>query len=572
MLNLKQIVDCIEKKKFKDALKLCDIYENKTNKHIIYNFKGAIYFSQNDLDNAEINFLNSFKINNVFVDSIKNLILVYNKKKNFKKSLFFTKKLVQTDKLNPLYNFQLGYAFGENHNHKDSIKYYKITIKLDKSFKFMVFNNIGSTYTRSQKYKISNKYYFRALKFNNKNKIIINNIFSNFIGLRDEKNAKIYYEKAKNLDQNLIEFLYNKAEYFILIGKISEAIKILSENKNIDRFLIKLIKIYFIIGNKNEGQRLFNNSKKKFLNDEKNINFLAMRLLFEGDFKNGWKYYDRGAIKSDHLFQNIKEWNGENVEKKHIVVFNEQGLGDAIQFSKYINPLLKISKKVTFVVKHNIKHIFNHDITNLEIITPDLARNLKFDFKIALGSLLKFFYMKNIKSNSLINNNKNKIKNLDSIKLYKNKLNVGLSWSGSFNGPNEPYRSIPLNSLKKIFSLDINYFCLQNEIWERDMKEFKLLKINNLAKYSLNEISSIIPNLDLVISADTSFLHLSSALNQETWGLLNLYPDWRWGEFKNINPYSSLRLFNQKIFNKWDNVEYEVFENLKKKMKIKLQS
>ena len=44
MLNLKQIVDCIEKKKFKDALKLCDIYENKTNKHIIYNFKGAIYF------------------------------------------------------------------------------------------------------------------------------------------------------------------------------------------------------------------------------------------------------------------------------------------------------------------------------------------------------------------------------------------------------------------------------------------------------------------------------------------------------------------------------------------------
>ena len=67
-------------------------------------------------------------------------------------------------------------------------------------------------------------------------------------------------------------------------------------------------------------------------------------------------------------------------------------------------------------------------------------------------------------------------------------------------------------------------------------------------------------------------MHLSSALNQETWGLLNLYPDWRWGEFKNINPYSSLRLFNQKIFNKWDNVEYEVFENLKKKMKIKLQS
>ena len=164
--------------------------------------------------------------------------------------------------------------------------------------------------------------------------------------------------------------------------------------------------------------------------------------------------------------------------------------------------------------------------------------------------------------------NENKI-NSNVIKFNKRKLNIGIAWSGSFNGPNEPYRSIPLKSLKKIFSLDINYFCLQNEIWDRDLNDFKLIKINDFGKYSLNEMKSIIPNLDLVISTDTSFLHLSSTLNKETWGILNLYPDWRWGEFNKINPYKTLKLFRQKIFNKWDDVDLEIFENLKIKMKQK---
>ena len=110
---------------------------------------------------------------------------------------------------------------------------------------------------------------------------------------------------------------------------------------------------------------------------------------------------------------------------------------------------------------------------------------------------------------------------------------------------------------------------MQNEIWERDLNEFYSIKMNNFGKYSLNEMSSIIPNLDLVISIDTSFLHLSSALNQETWGILNLYPDWRWGEFNKLNPYKSLKLFRQKIFNKWDDVELKIFENLNKKIKDK---
>ena len=85
-------------------------------------------------------------------------------------------------------------------------------------------------------------------------------------------------------------------------------------------------------------------------------------------------------------------------------------------------------------------------------------------------------------------------------------------------------------------------------------------------KYKLDEITSIIKNLDLVITSDTSLLHLSATLNKETWGMLSLHPDWRWGEFNKISPYKSLKIFKQKNFNDWSNVEDEIFEELKNKI------
>ena len=120
--------------------------------------------------------------------------------------------------------------------------------------------------------------------------------------------------------------------------------------------------------------------------------------------------------------------------------------------------------------------------------------------------------------------------------------------------------------MKKIFSLDVNFFSLQNEIWQRDLDTYNSSKMINLGNYSLNEIASIIPDLDLVISSDTSLLHLSASMNKETWGILNLDPDWRWGEFNKINPYNSLKLFHQKKFNEWGDIENDIFNNLKKKL------
>lgn len=546
MSDLKEIVDYIINKNFDQALKLCEIYQNEKNKYIIFNFKGVIYLSQNNFENAEINFLDSLKENDKFIDPLNNLIQLYSRKKDYGKLLFYAKKLIEIDSSNPSYNYKLGYALEQNNKIEESIEYYKNCINFNGKDKLKALNNIGSILSKSKKYKIANQYYLDSLKIDQNNTLTINNLLSNYLELRDDKNSDIFYEKAKNIDQNITHFLYNKAEYLIQKNQLDDAIEILENNKNKDlKFFIKLIRVYSLIGKKDKAQNLLNELKKIDSKDPDYLQFLGMRFLFQGDFEIGWKYYEHRNTKLKNILNDRPEWKGENIHQKSIVVYNEQGLGDSIQFSKFIIPLLKLTKNVTFLVQKNIIDIFKKDIPNLKIVSKEDFHDKEFDFKISLGSLIKFFYKEKINENFLINNN---LFDLPFV-LNKDKLNVGIAWSGSFNGPNEPYRSIPLEALNKIFSLDVNFYCLQKEIWERDLVQFKKTKITNLGNYSLSDMVKIIQNLDLVLSSDTSILHLAASLNKETWGLLNLYPDWRWGAFNKLHPYKSLKLFQQRAFN-----------------------
>jgi len=570
MSNLKEIADNIINKNFDHALELCEKYQNEKNKYIILNFKGAIYLSQNILEDAEINFLDSLKENEKFVEPINNLLQLYLKKQDFKKLLFYAKKLIGIDNLNPSYNYKLGYALEQNNKIEEAIECYKNCVNFNGKDKLKALNNIGVLYSKLEKEILANQYYLDALKIDPNNTFIINNLLSNYLQLRDEINSDIFYEKARKVDPNIIYFLYNKAEYLIQKKQIKEAIEILENNKNKDlKFFIKLIKINFLIGEKDKAQNLLNEFKKIDSNDPEYFQFLGMRFLSEGNFETGWKYYEYRYSKLKRIFNEIPEWHGENINQKSIVVYSEQGLGDSIQFSKFLIPLLKLSNNVTLLIQNSISNIFKKDIPNLKIIPNENLNDKRFDFKISLGSLIKFFYKEKIDENLLIDKKKNDLFKLPFDNLNQDKLNIGITWSGSFKGPNEPYRSIPLKSLNKLLSLDVNFYCLQKEIWERDLIQLNKTKITNLGNYSLNDMVSIIQNLDLVISSDTSILHLAASLNKETWGLLNLHPDWRWGAFNEIHPYKSLKIFQQKTFDRWDDVELEVYESLKNKINNK---
>ncbi len=565
MNELELIAENIKNKNFDKALELCKSNKNLKNKTIINNFIGVIHFMKKDLVKSEKYFLRSIELDDKFQDPIRNLCVIYTHTKKFNKLLNLSIKLYNLDNSNSLNIFQIGSANELNKNYDEAIKYYEEFVNTNGSDKKRGLNNIGNIYLKKGKPKISIKYFSQALELDKNNKILVNNILLCYVSLRNEIKADEYFKKAESIDSEYIEFLYNKAEYLIFKNKLDEAEKLLDKHKNVTKFLITLIRLYFNSGQNNKGNELLNKSREILKNNSDFYNYLGIRFLYEGNFEEGWKYYEYRKSKLTSFFQDINEWHGNNIIDKSIVVYNEQGLGDSIQFSKYLIPLSKVAKHVTFVVQDNIKNLFKNS-KKISIENYQTCKNHKFDFKISLGSLIKFFYKERINFEDRLIELKQTQKLDIQTKIDTYKKKIGIVWSGSFLGPNEPYRSIPLSKFKKILNLNANFYALQNEIWERDIEEFQSSNLIDCGNYRLDELSYLICKLDLVITCDTSFLHLAASLDLETWGILCLYPDWRWGQFNKFNPYPKLKLFNQKKFNNWDIINEEVFEALKKRL------
>ena len=571
---IKVIIDSVNKGELDKALSLCDISNNHNNKHIIFNIKGVIFFKQNKFDLAKLNFLKSIKIDNQFIDPYKNLYELHIKKHEYSLAIENGKKIAELEKQkNPLSYFKLAYAYDLNRNFNEAICNYKIVEKSNFREKKLLFNNLGSCYSAINKLKIAEKYYLEALEIDRNDKRIINNLLLIYLKIGDQKNTEIYFKKAKLLDKEFIQFKLNKSDYLFSINKIEDSIKflqkIIDDNGNPFAYM-RLASIFSRIGNDTKSIEIANQAYKKYPNFNEIKALKGMIHLKRGEFKDGWEFYEFRESKLKNIFNEIKTWNNENLKERKILVYSEQGLGDTIQFSKNLFKLSEICKDIDFVVSDKLFPIFKEKINNINICKKkDLLEN-KYDYKISIGSLNKIFFNNNDhKSSELITSNEIK-KEIWKNKLEDKKINIGLVWSGNFFGPKEPFRSIKLEKFNKILNLDLNFYCLQSEIWDRDKLFFKNSKIIDYGKNDFEEISAIIPNLDLIISSDTSILHLSCVLKKETWGLLSLDSDWRWFDYYKLNPYENLKLYKQSEFNNWESVLKNVEKDLTTKFNLKL--
>ena len=296
-----------------------------------------------------------------------------------------------------------------------------------------------------------------------------------------------------------------------------------------------------------------------------NLSLCALRLKY---FEEGFLLYENRWLKKNNpekkKFDQIRlPKNLDEVVDKKILIWDEQGLGDTIQFSRFVIELLKFSKKITFVVNSKLTEILKNLDKNVNVVSYNSIDPSTFDFQIPLCSLPMYLSIKNTNE---INYYQIKIKSERSKNLIKNNnLNVGISWSGNPNYSLDNYRSISFKHFEDIFKLeDINFYKLSQNVRNEEYLEFSsLTNLTDFGNKSLNEISQIISNLDLVISSDTSIIHLAGILNVKSYLLLNYNSDWRWfNDKKNTIWYPSVEIIKQNNFDSWINV----FKKLKSKL------
>ena len=386
-----------------------------------------------------------------------------------------------------------------------------------------------------------------------------------------------FFKKAQRIrpDNNLINF--NLAKAFSENENDLEAIRYykiaIRLNKNHLESWLNLGKSLHQLKRYNEALINYDQAIKLKPDYYKAYNNKALIKLCLGDYKEGWSLYKYRWMMN---FQGYRHYNFKLLENivdlknKKVLVWHEQGFGDTIMFSRYVNQLIDIGAVVTFEVQEDLEPFFRSQFKCIVVNKVSLGEF--FDFQVPLLDLPKLFNtsLDNIPFNRfyLKVEYKKKKEWEKKLQLSKNKFNIGISISGNKSYKRNLIRSLPLKKMEPFLD-KANLFIIQKELSAEDMKFLNNHKeINFLGKEISNfsDTAAIVENMDLIISVDTSLIHLAGALGKKSFLILSYSADWRWLLDRNSTPwYDSVRIFRQKLIGDWDFVINQIqleFNNL----------
>jgi len=291
---------------------------------------------------------------------------------------------------------------------------------------------------------------------------------------------------------------------------------------------------------------------------------IAITSLRAGDLKTGWVEYEWrwkvSSLQAKHRHFKQPQWIGaEPIDGKVLLLHNEQGLGDALQFCRYVPLVAARGARVILEIGGPLKELLSgltgvsHCIAKGETL-PD------FDFHCPLTSLPLAFdtTLDTIPSAApYLSVGAHAVDwraRFDS----KKRPRIGLVWSGNPDHVNDHNRSMPLKTLLPLLDVEAQFVSLQKNDRPRDeaiLRERSDVLHLGPELQSFSDTAALIEQLDLVISVDTSVAHLAGALGRPVWILLPYVPDWRWLLNRDDSPwYPTARLFRQSQTCEWDSV------------------
>jgi Flp pilus assembly protein TadD len=284
---------------------------------------------------------------------------------------------------------------------------------------------------------------------------------------------------------------------------------------------------------------------------------LALLHMLTGNFEAGWAGREARwqATSLPVVYPKFSQpvWLGDGpVEGKTILVHEDEGLGDTIQFARYAPMLAARGARVILVVEEALRPLLS-GLSGVSQCLPISASPLPaFDAHCPMSSLPLAFgtRLDTIPAaTSYLSPAKARVEAWEARLGPHDRLRVGLVWSGSPGHRNDHNRSIPLHAMSGILDLDATFVSLQKEPRAADrtvlLERTEIVDLTaELADFS--ETAALACCLDLVITVDTSVAHLAGALGCPTWILLPYTPDYRWLLGRDDSPwYPTARLFRQ---------------------------
>jgi tetratricopeptide (TPR) repeat protein len=299
---------------------------------------------------------------------------------------------------------------------------------------------------------------------------------------------------------------------------------------------------------------------------------LGITCLAMGEWEQGWAGYEarwRGAHETGKgIFlapaTPLPQWHGEIVsEKDHLLVFSEQGMGDSLQFSRYLLLAAQRFARVSFVCPAPLVRLFQQTFSpTIEILTVHPTDQSAWQWQCPLMSLPMAFgtTLENVPASASYLTLKPEWSGQWQQRLaaVERRPRIGLTWAGFKGHKSDAIRSIPLVKFSALLArTDVVWISLQKDDGAEQRTAVPAAGMldwtNDIGDFA--DTAALISQLDLVISIDTSVAHLAGALGKPVWMLNRFESEWRWLRDREDSPwYPGMRIFNQKRARDWDEV------------------
>ena len=388
------------------------------------------------------------------------------------------------------------------------------------------------------------------------------------------------YDEAVALAQHAAQMLPDNPQALLILGNTLQTVGMLEEAERAYRHTMELDPRNFDahsnlaltllkMGQAQTALKLYDEILARWpgQNDAKANRSLALLTL--GDFDRGLAEYEARWSSPHFAGQEHPgvRWDGvADVRRKTVLLTSEQGRGDTIQFVRYASLLADRGATVIVSCPSDLAELVK-TVRGVSKVAISKEDRVTFDVFAPLASMPRLMHttIATIPADvPYVRADDRRVAKWRERFANDPSLKVGIAWSGSPQHQNDKVRSARFADFAQLFDIEgLSFYSLQKGPSGADLNDKRVTPLaHELTDYS--DTAALLEAIDLIISVDTSVVHLAGALARPVWTLLARGPDWRWMLDRDDSPwYPTMRLFRQTKLHDWTSVIQRVAAELR---------
>lgn len=437
-----------------------------------------------------------------------------------------------------------------------------------------------------------------ALDLDEKNvevRLLRANIFQQ---LQNPQLALVDINQVLRFEPNHIGGLFAKINCLADLGRLDEALLLYDqvapmEMDEINRIALGLTKSFLhrLAGNFEDAYAHARLLMEQYPDSEAVKCEAGWFALQQNDWQKGFALLENRFAPTLHYFPlkphlthaKIPAWTPaafeSDVAGKHLLLCGEEGMGDVLQFSRFIPHLLDRGLHITLSCKEALHPLLGFNFPKLRLLSPsDLIQKLhdpkceQYDFH---GEIMSTPWVLNLSVSDLsgaayLRAMPEKMMQMAAYQQSLtgqdgHRLNIGLRWMSNLA---RSARSVPLEEFEPLSQMPINMIGLHyGPIREQDQRRYQGWPHFYPTELVLEDLAGLMKHLDCIVTSDTMTAHLAGALGRPTILLKPTFIDWRWGDSGNQSIwYDSMHIIRQTKFLDWSDVIEKLQIELQKRI------